>query len=131
MEKKIEDYIHLYLGCEVLTHKNKIHHLTDVCSIGGDFQKYHTIGKFDSFPTDWNIDNKLVLRPLSDIKEEEDQEINAEFGSRYLVENLKEGKYYAIDIHQQFDVTKRLLRMGFDLFGLIESGLAIDKTKIK
>lgn len=34
-------------------------------------------------------------------------------------------------IEKPFELTAHLLKQGFDLFGLIESGNAIDKTKIK
>ena len=61
---------------------------------------------------------RLLLRPLSDMTEEERCEVSTLVPpdeSPYWVKNIAE-------------VTKWYLDRGFDLFGLIEAGLAIDKT---
>ena len=119
MEKKIEDYAHLYIGSSCIWSRRK-----------GDIKKECIITVSDlpwlrSMPV-----FKPILRPLSDMTEEEAEEINAELGSNHLANNLKDKSYYAMNVHVQFDLTFRLLRMGFDLFGLIDSGLAIDKSKL-
>lgn len=61
---------------------------------------------------------KLILRPLSDATKQETKEI------------LMSGDEIATDIELDAARTLYLLSKGFDLFGLIESGQAIDKTKI-
>jgi hypothetical protein len=71
MEKKIEDYLHLYLGCQV-----KIYNLH---SVG----KFHCIDKLGKIIVDFDDYSKSclmhevkpILRPLSDMTEEERSEI--------------------------------------------------------
>ena len=70
------------------------------------------------------VDAKLLLRPLSDITEEELQALG------YRSKGDFEGLYLAANGEFIF-TTKEfayLLSRGFDLFGFIESGKAIDKT---
>jgi len=64
---------------------------------------------------------KPILRPLSDITEEDMEEKDRIF-ERHV------GAKYAM-IMATADFCKYLLSRHFDLFGWIESGLAIDKTK--
>jgi hypothetical protein len=49
----------------------------------------------------------------------------------YVVKNEHGMKCY-MNLHRfSAETTRKLLKAGFDLFGLIESGLAIDGSKIK
>lgn len=113
MEKKIEDYLHLHIGCEVLcSWDNKIRKLTFKSA---ESYIYTKVGHV-----------QLLLRPLSDIKEEECNKLDWYYKwstsgekIKHKVENFRPEEFI------------ELLKMGFDLFGLIESGLAIDKTKLK
>lgn len=70
-----------------------------------------------------------ILRPLSDINTEEKKWYSDLTG--YNIDDLEE--HYCpmlnLDIGNP-TVWSYLLKQGFDLFGLIEAGLALDKTKI-
>jgi len=66
---------------------------------------------------------KLILRPLSSITIEEAKEVNIEMGQILLAQIPKDAglKFFTANQFQWF------LSKGFDLFGLIEEGLAIKK----
>lgn len=76
---------------------------------------------------------KPFLRPLSSMTEEEAAYIDDEFSFGHVMSNLsnslKEGSLYQMRVSETFEITRYLLSKGFDLFGLIEAGLAIDSTK--
>ena len=77
-------------------------------------------------------DCKLLLRPLSDMTEDEGfalSDIMGFFTPDNFISAIKSGSKYVMDFRLSFELTQYLLKQGFDLFGLIESGLAIDKTK--
>lgn len=112
--KDIKDYLHLYLGCEVVTLEEN-YNFPDLkldcvsglhCKLGSESRNlYWKV---------WPNQFKLLLRPLSDISDEE------------RVEYKKTKKYYSQDCPESF---RYLLSKGFDLFGLIEAGLAVDSTR--
>lgn len=107
--KDIKDYLHFYLGCEAVTVKSKPEiitgHIIDL--VNGNF--YHA---------------KPILRPLSDMTEEEAFDLEAVGGSTEVFELTS--IVYSFDSHRMLWALKK----GFDLFGLIESNLAIDSTKL-
>jgi hypothetical protein len=74
-EKKIEDYLHFYIGCMIIFGDEPNNHYP---------LDFRAIQKFKG-------EFKIVLRPLSDMN---------------------------------------IVEKGFDLFGLIDSGLAISKTTL-
>ena len=128
--KRIEDYLHLYLGCECITEDKKIGRL---CDIGSDYANEMILltVRYSDDSDDWDVFNddpkdvtriKLLLRPLSDMTEEEKNE------SGFGTTNKHDAHKFTITTH--FETMRYLLSKGFDLFSLIESGLAIDKTKI-
>ncbi len=103
MEKRIEDFLHLYLGARCICIKS-FKGLPDYWAEGDNAVVTPTIlidaEKF-----------KPILRPLSDMSEEEKRLYDSK-------DQSAEGLRYLLTIH-------------VDLFGLIEANLAIDKTKIK
>lgn len=107
--KDISQYLHLYLGCELKSEKypkdtpldTEILHAIEHDNLYGEF--------------------KPILRPLSSMTEEENKE---RFNEWYLKEENTPLERNAREI-------KYLLSKHFDLFGLIDAGLAIDKTKLK
>ena len=105
MEKNIKDYLHLYLPFE-LNYFGFKYNVVGFRDKGHFFTFWHEHGFFDILKEYL----KLPLRPLSlnEMTEEEKKQIK-----------LKEG----------FDLTRYLLSKHFDIFNLIEAGLAIDKTK--
>lgn len=81
---------------------------------------------------------KLLLRPLSSMTEEEVIPLKRILCDNHGVGTIKEiitKDWYLCNIgvrsSQSFEITKYLLSEGFDLFGLIESGLALEATKIE
>lgn len=116
MEKsELKDVLHLYIGCYIKSELMGVQHKFT------DFNKstihHFIIGNF-----------KLILRPLSDMTEEETKEYETLFGC-----NPHESDEWYCEIIMQ-DIGKPkvwlwLLKRGFDLFGLIESGQAIKATE--
>lgn len=64
---------------------------------------------------------KPVLRPLSDMTEEEEVEVQNHVDKMGLGYNAMQGA----------EITRYLLSRHFDLFNWIPAGLAIDKTKLR
>jgi hypothetical protein len=123
-EKKIQDYLHLYLGCEVMagTHRCKLIGIEDGAIVMHSISGRHVI----LFA---NI--KPILRCLSDMTEQEMQECgNMEYDFSDDPDlNKWEPKDFEIGLSpRQF---AWLLSKHFDLFDLIPDGLAIDKSTLK
>lgn len=122
--KQISDYLHLYLGCEVMTPagQGKLFQCSYELEMAGIV--YGIMGPdFEEWVKHEDI--KPILRPLSDMTEEEGIDAEKEWNNgRRLGESISQ----ALNIANAFRI-KHLLSKHFDLFGLIESGLAIDKTK--
>lgn len=133
MEKKLSDYLHFYLGCQVKTN-------------GGHDGKYSRVGTFLGYADHHRLDCRLgfragpegrcsvfllrpILRPLSDMSEKEMQECgNMAYDFR---DDPDLNKWEWKDFQTLLDPTQFmcLLSKGFDLFNLIEDGLAVDATK--
>lgn len=178
-DKRIEDYLHLYLGCEVIgkpyaglpfTEKQ---HFTVRGVLTGVSKGCVTCHFVDINGVKWDQETRLVfqdvqpiLRPLNSMTEEERAALwSVVFNgahwrkftgsTRWIPEQslssdprwvLMQGvERLAIEMngtvwadsdlhsykHNQHEVTRWLLSKGFDLFSLIPSGLAIDKTTLK
>jgi hypothetical protein len=74
-----------------------------------------------------------ILRPLSDITEDELMAIGVKPKREWHEPTLQESKKWIVD-NQYLEIYSAkevayLLSKHFDLFGLIDAGLAIDKTK--
>ncbi len=132
--REIKDYLHLYLqsgiGCFIFPDDS----ITD-----GFLEKHKTrypngeyapklhIGTYERFLKDGY---KPILRPLSDMTEEEMEQIwHADEPKSILQMEYKDGRVRKVALCSER--TKFLLSKGFDIFGLIEAGLAIDKTTLK
>ena len=121
--KKISDYLHLYLGCECFNHLRLL-------GVEGNaaYVSHPATGRMVK---DINY-LKPILRPLSDMTEEEKNIIGF---NAYGILKSRKGDLIVPPTENGFvwaaTQTLYLISQGFDLFGLIESGLAIDKTKIK
>lgn len=120
MKKELKKYLPFYLGCEVKL-KEGLGALCLVGTLGSDSQKYHVLRNAMSFgqPFDF-VEDKLILRSLSDMTEEEYWEADK------LQMPIKEFGEYQFSAEQYH----YLLSKHFDLFGLIDAGLAIDKTTL-
>lgn len=111
MIKDISQYLFLYIGCDLRVFSDGCKSSGTVVLTGENLNL--------AIESGW----KPVLRPLSDITEEEMNEYS-DLAYHYQHEYLR------LIFHDgsQF---KYLLSKRFDLFSLIESGLAIDGTKMK
>lgn len=112
--KEIKDYLHLYLG---VRHRYK-------WADSGNWTVWteltaNRLSRLD----DYSISEiQLELRPLSSMTSEEKREFSNLAGFEKL------DLLFWADVRKAAPVITYLLSKHFDLFGLIESGLAIDKT---
>lgn len=150
--KKIEQYLHLYLGCEVQLIKSLedgyFEDNTDVPEVGsvgilslqnnGGFNIYGGSGaeewsygvcfKDNSNITFWDAkDFKPILRPLSDKTQEEHDYVHALLKDR-IINNLGNGDLLVTGFAE---ITAYLLSKHFDLFGLHEASLCLYKNDLK
>lgn len=128
-EIKLKDVIHLYLGCRVSTPIGEGQFTqysveTGQCEIvygamGPDFAKVYDVSEL-----------MPILRPLSGMTEEEMEECGNlcyDFRDDPELNKWDVNSFNCLLMPEQF---LWLLSRHFDLFDLIESGQAIDKTKI-
>lgn len=128
--KNIKDYLHLYLGqqCRCYNHADREGWLETIsCTIIIEY------GDEDS-----EIEGIVpILRPLSDMTEDESRCFHS-FGGRYSIVNPKYAinQIFGANLFYEGDngiqiahLTQHLLSKGFDLFGLIDAGLAIKKSQ--
>lgn len=116
MKRNTKDYLHLYLGQKTKWSDRSKTESQERTLTAFDVHCANAEGSHWSYTP--------ILRPLSDMTEEENNmgfEIMAKYDPEYKEENIK----------CNAEMTLYLLKQGFDIFGLIEAGLAIDKTKMK
>lgn len=122
--KELKDYLHLYLGCECIGYyRTKDGNTGEEVIV--ELRKTLVSVSIDGFDLNGNLkveEFKPILRPLSDMTEEEVED----YMGLVCVE-AKPFNQFAINAAMY---TKWLLSKHFDLFGLIDAGLATDKTKI-
>lgn len=125
MEKKIEDYLHLYYGCQAQFDKCDYYLVHNMSIHNGEVHKLSGWLIAHILKCNGYVIAKPLLRPLSDMTEEEADEHDAL--EEQFDESNTDNKAGAI-VTWAAESTRWCLSKGFDLFGLIESGLAI-KTK--
>jgi hypothetical protein len=140
--KEIKDYLHLYLGCECKD------------NVTGQVRKLHTVymdlnqrpvyelQNIDVVTTFYSEEFKPILRPLSDMTEEE---INECWKILEWSEMITTPSYRRNALNEEFldsdegrecgwfsfiKILPYLLKQSFDLFNLIPEGLAIDKITL-
>lgn len=114
--KDLKSYLHLYVGtsCQF-----------KIKNTGRMFTRELEASDIDHFfKEEFYIFAKPILRPLSDITHEEMGHI-VDMASIMLVPS------YELDRISAAQETKYLLDRGFDLFGLIDDELAIDRTEFQ
>lgn len=131
--KKIEDYLHLYVGCEVAAPNPYDDHGVEIAKglLTGIHGEY---GPEIQFIIDGNAEEdpdyvefikvKPILRRLSSMTEEESNTAHR----IYFVDKIE---LLAIMDVAHFELCRYLLSRGFDLFGLIDEGLAIDAATLE
>lgn len=127
--KKIEDYLHLYLGCKVELDNggSKVYNRKLIAVGGVDDEPYCKLrlgdageGQFVHAVLLKENRAKPILRPLSSMTEEEREEA--------ATTATIHGAHITITTH--YEGMRYLLSKHFDLFGLIDAGLAIDSTTL-
>lgn len=145
---ELKDVIHFYLGCPVWICKNI--EGADVIEPLTRKMLYEDIDNGDMFfdPEDL-LPHKLILRPISDLTDEEILDVARICGTNESVikkarkEILKEGRetyttLADLDRYEEFSVPfSKIVKLlnyfrsiAIDIDGLIESGQAIDSTKL-
>lgn len=133
---KFKDVAHLYLGCKIysIVHGEYFfEEMTGVNNAGFYMASDDDIVAWDELP-----DNKPILRPLSDMTDQESKEYcklvygNKKFSGRFEIEAWMNprAKAYHPSFHSAVERINWLRKMGFDCDTLIESGEAFDKTKL-
>lgn len=132
---KLKDCIHFYLGCDVLIPEDgKIGKLigVDIYPEFSIFNITHADGDDYSVLNDFGTNDerdidriKPILRPLSDLDLATKERLWKKYGMTYeslsFIESLK----------ADAALVRELCKEDFDLFDLIPSGQAIDKTKLE
>lgn len=165
MDKKIEDYLHLYLGCKVQIVRDieeefseddfiapKVGEIGELIMVndgmtincGSESEEWNYGISFEKSKCAlWDTrDFKLILRPLSDMTEEEIHELETAMWGNWEDPKLgdKESvlKMFINDSSHDrpgYEITVKatnwLRKNGFDVDSLLESGLAIDKKTLK
>jgi hypothetical protein len=119
MTKDIKDYIHFLHGYDVMTPYGVCKFLYYRCDL--DPKKYNPVIVMRSDDMTFAFllkEIQFIMRSIDDMTEEERKEYN----------HRKQRKGYMPEIHA--DNTFWLISRKFDVFGLIDVGIAIDKTKI-
>ena len=153
MKKRIEDYLHLYMGCDIQTNISKFLSIGSLMFSSLDSDSYESI--MHSLKEFKDAYCKPILRPLSDIRVNEvmalckiEGLVNAEVVSRDATCIwLKDDSYNLLisftgnitlykgglpyPMAKGFEMTRYLLENKFDLFRLIEDKLAINKLSLK
>ncbi len=122
MNKELKDYLHLYLGCDVLISVNGM--VNKVVSIVRNPDAEIILG------TAILLGVKPILRPLSDMTEEEKFELDQLSPFHPSVSNTNTCDWIILEpiiIEHHAARVSYLLSKHFDLFGLHEAGLCLYK----
>jgi len=113
---KIQDYLHLYLGCTAMITEGST---VSPYNLSSDILSSVYAGEF--------VDVKPILRPLSDMTDEESREICAytRNAQAFVKFDTPIGKEAINPLPFKY-----LLSKHFDLFGLIEAGLALNAKQL-
>jgi hypothetical protein len=127
---KLKDYLPLYLGCEVEYTISGMKH--NLIGVEGEATAY-IFGGTGGRHVVHTSHIKPILRLLSDMTEEEFMEFkklaDKDFDKMVLIDSASKDGCFTRLCHTMF-AQSFLLSKHFDLFGLIEAGLAIDKTTL-
>lgn len=130
MTKELKNYLPLYIGCDVLDPNKTISKLIGVVDNEAHFIHYET-GQYGFCSINSAFFGKIILRPLRTLTDEEASELynlqlEVDEGSEMECADYFRGNpgfYEPLEFHF-------LLSKHFDLFGLIEAGIAIDSTTL-
>lgn len=130
--KKIKDYLHLYLDANV---KCRCFSLADREGWISNLDVYLIIDFFDADSEIYAV--MPILRKLEDMREEESgclQKFGGSWGitnRKYALERMFGSPHHGCHGVDVAALTAHLLSKGFDLFGLIDAGLAVNAKDLK
>ena len=124
MKKELKDYLHLYLGCEVLV-EGDIRKLITIYLNGYVEVNYNDIGG-QEFPIN---EIKPILRPLSDMTEAEKITYEKMVSDAQDYDGTKMSAWTDSFIVEISEHIKWLLSKHFDIFNLHDAGLCLYKNK--
>ena len=133
MKKELKDYAHLYIGCKMIFEKSgRIATLYGVKEEALDEDDCRLVLHDDSgwkVHEYWNY--KLILRSLVDMDDETARKYGWGSAEHFKIstEFHRIGRGGTLRLYP--DETKFLLSEGFDLYDLIEAGIAVDKNNIE
>ena len=120
MSKNSNDYVHFYLGCKAYWQCE---------GVKSTYAAPINYTMLDS--ADWI---KPILRPLSTMTDEEKVEV-CEIANlmtaEHFIDAVLDGRPYNLRWNTCSELFRYLLSRGFDLFGLINEGLAFDATELE
>lgn len=122
MEKILSDYLHHHLGCEVMTPEGRGKLVRIDIEVGWCVVVFGTMGP-DFEATYFFHSVKPILRPLSSMTEEEAAEHDKIYASF-------RGCDWQTNQKRNAAIAYWLLSKQFDIFSLIENGMAIDATTL-
>lgn len=131
-KKGIEDYLHLYLGCECEV-QNGSEVPLKLTGLSYDGTQNIWWGYFEETELAYSeaINLKPFLRQLSDMTEPEKIEmrwIDSEFVSENMLPEIRASRLTNLHYSRKSaEITRYLLSKYFDIFGLIKKGLALPK----
>lgn len=128
---KLQDYINYYIGCRCVNtwfqegHKefNKGWVLSGYCQLYVDGGKPFLLESENEVT--WTNSIKPILRKVGDYEVDELNEYQTMVGKR------TDGVHSVVIHYDTPETFHWLLKKGFDLFGLIDAGLAIDSKTLK
>lgn len=137
---ELKDYAKYYIGCRCVNtwfqagHKefNKGWVLSGYCQLYADGGKPFLLESENEVT--WTDSIKLILRKLEDMNKDDAQFILDKYSFQDVEMPMNETKFainIAKRISSNIQVVSFLLKEGYDLFGLIENGLAIDSKTLK
>jgi len=121
MKKELKDYLHLYLGCECRIADYDTRYWVRMVNETG--LSVCTYVNSKGILIWWKTkDCKIILRPLESMTEDDSYELEM-LGHQLVLSKVSTNEFHAAR-------TIWFLKNHFDIFGLIEAGLAIDKTTL-
>lgn len=125
MEKDIIEFLKYYIGQKIMSPAGEIERLVVVGLLGNNEQKYRTLPGGTSFTRPWQQGNKLILRRLDSMTEVERKEMEATMA----IQKASPVHQFGVRVWTA-NTFHYLLSKGFDLFGLIDAGLALDQATL-
>jgi hypothetical protein len=129
---ELKDYLHLYLGCECHrmgeVDENDKPTVSTLTGISYDDTQRIWWAYFENNESGYSVVEDVfpILRPLSDMAEEEKKHLLWDNDTQEILAHFKNN-----DAGMTRNEFLFLLSKHFDLFGLIDGGLAIDKTSLQ